>query len=211
MSLSMKKYALILMTFFTLGIGGCALSDVKEPPFTVVEKEEPYEIRAYAPMIIAEVQMTGERKQAINDGFKVLADYIFGKNDGGAEIKMTAPVTQQNAKGAKIAMTAPVTQQGGEGAWKVHFVMPEDYTMKTLPKPLDSRIRIYEQPAYKAAVTRFSGLAGDKALQTNESALRAWAEKKALKTEGEAVYAFYNPPWTLPFLRRNEIILPLAE
>jgi hypothetical protein len=211
MSLLMKKDLILLFALLTLVLGGCAVADVKEPAFTVAEKEAPFEVREYAPMIIAEVRMEGERKKAINDGFTVLADYIFGKNDGGGKIAMTAPVTQQNAKGAKIAMTAPVTQQAQEGTWKVHFVMPADYTMETLPKPLDNRIRIFEQPAYRAGVVRFSGFATDAALEKNETALRGWMEKKALKADAEALYAFYNPPWTLPFLRRNEVIIPLAD
>jgi len=208
----MKFYTFIFTIILALAAGGCSVGDVKEPAYSIVQKEDNFELRAYEPMIVAQVQMTGDRRQAINDGFKILADYIFGNNDGGGKIAMTAPVIQQPEAGAKIAMAAPVTQQGGSNSWKVDFIMPAEYTMETLPKPVDKHISILQKPSYKVAVARFSGFATEGALESNEKDLLRWMTDKALKAGTDIpVYAFYNPPWTLPFLRRNEVMIPVAD
>ena len=207
----MKPIFILIFSSLTLFLGGCAVSDVKEPVFTLVKEEEGYEIRDYAPMLVAEVEVSGERDRAINEGFRILADYIFGNNDGAADIAMTAPVTQQPAKGTAIPMTAPVTQQKAGDIWKVHFIMPSNYTMQTLPKPLDTRVRIFGQDAYRAAVIRFSGFGTEKTLRAREEDLRHWMGANALRPSAPALYAFYNPPWTLPFLRRNEVIIPVSK
>ncbi len=186
------------------------MGSVKEPSFSIVEKDGDIEVRRYDSMIVAEVTMTGDRKDAINNGFRALADYIFGNNDGDAKIAMTAPVTQQAQEGAKIAMTAPVTQQSaGENTWKVHFVMPAEYTMDNIPKPVNPDVTLTEVKPYEAAVLRFSGWAGNDVLDAKTKDLQNWMADKNLKSAGTPVYAFYNPPWTLPFLRRNEIIFPI--
>jgi hypothetical protein len=203
----MKKIFILL--FAVLSLGGCAVGSVKEPSFTVVEKQGDIEIRRYDPMIVAEVTMTGDRKTAINNGFRVLADYIFGNNTAAKDIAMTAPVTQQKAE--KIAMTAPVTQQSaGADTWRVHFVMPADYTMDTLPKPKDDQVKIISVPSYDAAVIRFSGLAGDSVLRDREQQLADFVASSGRAALSIPTYAFYNPPWTLPFLRRNEVMVTLA-
>lgn len=205
----MKTAILALAALLIAGVP--AMAETKEPPFKLIRKEEPFEVREYAPMIVAEVIVDGEREKAVNDGFRILADYIFGNNVPKADIAMTAPVTQQPLKGEDIAMTAPVTQQGaGQGRWKVHFVMPENYTMDTIPKPVDPRVRLMAVPAYRTAVIRFSGFGTSSTLSEKTNLLRDWIEAQGEK-EGEApVFAFYNPPWTLPFFRRNEVMIRLA-
>lgn len=203
----MRKMILGLLA--VLSLGGCAVGSVKEPSFTVVKKEGDIEIRRYDPMIVAEVTMSGEREKAINDGFRVLADYIFGNNTSSKDIAMTAPVTQQVSE--KITMTAPVTQQGTEqGEWKVHFVMPADYTMESLPKPNDSRVTLRNVPSYDAAVIRFSGFGTSRTLDEKTKALQSWMGDQNIKGASVPVYAFYNPPWTLPFLRRNEVMITVS-
>ncbi len=186
-----------------------------EPNWRSVKKEGSIEIREYAPMIVAEVTTTGDRYDAINDGFRILAAFIFGENSVQQKIEMTAPVTQQaeQATSKKIAMTAPVTQEETEKSneWKVRFVMPEEYTIATLPKPNDERILILEVPAYEAAVIRFSGFNTDKNIASHEETLKAWLEKNNTKTAGRPTYAFYNPPWTPPFMKRNEIMIRVAK
>lgn len=203
---------IILAVFLATILGGCAVGSIKEPSYSVVQKDGDIEIRHYDPMIVAEVTMTGDRKEAINNGFRALADYIFGNNDGEAKIAMTAPVTQQADKGAKIEMTAPVTQQssGVENTWKVHFVMPADYTMANIPKPKNPAITLIERAPYDAAVLRFSGWAGNDTLADKTKELESWMAVKNMAGTEKPVYAFYNPPWTLPFLRRNEIMMTLA-
>ncbi len=184
------------------------MSRVEQPDYKVEKQDGSIEIRAYGPMIAAEAQVQGERKAAINEGFQLIAGYIFGKNEPQAKIAMTAPVEQQ--KSQKIAMTAPVTQQGQENSWTVRFIMPKSWTTQTLPVPSDPRVKIEPLPARRFLVVTFSGLARDAAIKSRTDELRQYATKYKLATVGEPVLAFYNPPWTLPMLRRNEIMLELA-
>lgn len=202
----MHKSSLLLL--FVL-LTGCAVSDVKEPAFKALETHDSISVRDYAPMLVAEVSMSGERDAAINAGFRVLADYIFGNNRSQQKIAMTAPVTQQASE--KIAMTAPVTQQAsGDGqSWLVRFVMPADYTEETLPLPIDPRISIIRVQAHKMAVIRFAGTSSAGNLQQHEKQLLQWLQSSRYKAAGAPVYAFYNPPWTLPWWRRNEIMLAI--
>jgi hypothetical protein len=202
----------IFLLIATLLIGACSVSPTPEPSYTILEtpkQAQNIEIRRYDPMIIAEVSVSGPRDKAINNGFRLLADYIFGKNVPAQKIGMTAPVLQS---GETIGMTAPVLQQesGGDQNWRVQFVMPETYTMETLPKPIDAAITLKEIPATRAAVIRFSGFATNPILQEKTDELTRWVKAQGLTPAASPSMAFYNPPWTLPFLRRNEIILPLA-
>lgn len=187
------------------------MSQVSEPKYTVISSEANIEIREYAPILVAQVTVTGEREPAISSGFRLLADYIFGNNEGSHKIKMTTPVVQQ--EGEKIAMTAPVIQQESQDNlhWNVRFVMPAEYTLQTLPRPKNSVIAIMPIPAKYYAVIRFSGLARRSVLQKNLDLLLHYVDSKKLHKLGKPIYAFYNPPWTLPFLRRNEIMLELQQ
>lgn len=187
------------------------MSQVNEPKFKVIESHGNIEIREYEPLLVAEVRVEGERKEAISKGFRILADYIFGNNAPSQKISMTAPVMQQ--PGEKIAMTAPVIQQATDhsGHWKVSFVMPAGYTLETLPLPNNSQIEILSIPAKRYLVIRFSGLAGEESLKKHLEELVKYTKQVNLKTVGEPIFAFYNPPWTLPFLRRNEIMLEIRN
>lgn len=188
---------------------GPIASNVEQAKYEVVESHDTIEIRDYAPMIVAEAEVTGERKEAINQGFRIIADYIFGNNAPAQKIAMTAPVIQQPSE--KIAMTAPVIQQGDGNQWKVRFVMPADYTMDTLPKPNNHAVKLEEIPAKRFAVIRFSGMGSSDSLKEQTSALNAFITKKNFKSISQPTYAFFNPPWTLPFLRRNEVMVEVAK
>lgn len=186
-----------------------AVAKTQEPEFTLVSQEEAFELRDYAPMIAAEVSVSGDRDSAVGEGFRILAGYIFGGNAGSTKIEMTAPVTQ--SKGEKIAMTAPVTQTGGDGVWAIRFIMPKAYTMQSLPKPNDTRIRFVEIPARRVAVLRFSGLWNDGNLSSHRDELAALLKAKQLKPIGEPSFAFYDPPWQPFFWRRNEIMWDVSR
>jgi hypothetical protein len=186
---------------------GPIVSNVEQPNYAVVESDGKFEIRDYAPMIVAETDVAGTREAAIREGFRTIADYIFGNNLTSRKIAMTAPVTQQ--AGEKIAMTAPVTQQGDDHAWRITFVMPARYTMETLPKPKNTAVILKEVQGRRAAVIRFSGIASHENLQRYTAQLQSFIEVKSLNPISKPVYAFYNPPWTLPFLRRNEILIEI--
>jgi hypothetical protein len=187
---------------------GPIVSRVEQPKYQVVEKHDNIEIRDYAPMIVAETEVSGERDKAISEGFRTIAAYIFGDNSSAQKVAMTAPVTQQGGK--KISMTAPVTQQGDGNVWQVRFVMPAGYTMETLPKPNNPSVKLKEVGGRRFAVIQFSGLAGENYLKQHTEELSSFISGKNLSVLSAPTYAFYNPPWTLPFLRRNEVMVEIA-
>jgi hypothetical protein len=158
-------------------------------------------------MIVAEVDVQGPRMKALNQGFRLIAAYIFGQNLSSASVPMTAPVTQQS--GQPIPMTAPVTQSADGPTWKVRFIMPRRYTLETLPKPRNPQVRLIPIPARKIAAIRFSGFNTDQNLSAHRDQLLRYLHDHHLTVLGPPDTAFYNPPWTLPFLRRNEIMFDL--
>jgi len=188
---------------------GPIVSNVEQPKYSVVASEKDIEIRNYAPVIVAETEVAGERDNAISGGFRTIADYIFGNNLSSQKVAMTAPVTQQASE--KIAMTAPVTQQGNGNTWQVRFVMPASYTMDTLPKPKNPAVKLKEIEGKRFAVIRFSGMAGEDSLKRHTDELEAYLRSKKLQSLSAPTYAFYNPPWTLPVLRRNEVMIEVAS
>ncbi len=199
--------------FALLGLiifGGTQAMAVEEPPYISIVIDGKFEIRDYPELTIAEVSVPGGQWEASNKGFQILAGYIFGGNKGKKSIAMTAPVSLEPV-GEKLAMTAPVSQSPTESGWVVRFTMPAGYTLDKLPEPNDPTIRLATVPAYRAAVLRFSGWVqhGDYAEKTEE--LRQLAARHGYpKATGPALLAQYNPPWTLWFMRRNEIILPVT-
>ena len=207
-----KKYmwwiiAIAGVTLLSPALWGPIVSNVEQSKYQVVESSGNIEIRDYAPMIVAEVEMPGERRDAIGKGFRVIADYIFGNNTTAQKVPMTAPVTQLDSQ--EIAMTAPVTQQGDGNTWRVRFIMPSSYTMGTLPKPHNPAVTLKEIAAKRYAVIRFSGMAGEDSLKRRTKELNDWVSTKNLTPVSEPIYAFYDPPWTLPFLRRNEVMVEI--
>ena len=188
---------------------GPIMSDVETPDYKIVKSHDAIEIRQYDPMLIAEVHMSGQRKDAIGDGFRLLADYIFGNNIAHQDIAMTAPVQQQES--TRIDMTAPVQQQSIGDDWKVSFVMPSEYTIETLPKPVNERVALKEIPAKTFVVITFSGTNSDENVQAHERILLEYIEDNKLSVIGTPKYAFYNPPWTLPPMRRNEVMIEIER
>jgi hypothetical protein len=209
-----KDISLRVFAFLISILIASAAMATEEPKFTLLEKSEPFEFRAYAPLIVAKVKVEGDLDAASDQGFRLIAAYIFGKNQISEKISMTAPVgiesSDQN-KSAKIAMTAPVGIESSGKQWTVSFVMPAEYTLASLPKPLDPQVKIRELPAEKKAVIIFSGFYNDEKVKEKTQALRDWMNIKNLKPIGEPQFARYNPPWTLPFMRRNEVMIRVQE
>lgn len=179
---------------------------IEEPTYQVIRQFETFELREYAPYIVAEVTVPGPQEQAGNQGFRLLAGYIFGRNKGEQRLEMTAPVTQTAAP-QKIAMTAPVTQAASKGGYVVQFMMPSAFTLDTLPEPLDSQVRLKSVPGGRFAVIRYSGTWTQANYETHLAQLREGVKATGLRTAGPPVYARYNAPWVPWFLRRNEIWL----
>ena len=195
----------ILVLFFT----GSAMA-IEEPKYTVIEKSEAYELRAYSPKVVAETLVPGSMDKASSAGFRLIADYIFGNNTsrtgGNEKISMTAPVTME-PESEKISMTAPVSMEQAGGQWRVHFVMPGQYTLETLPRPNNPAVTLREVPTSNYAVIRFSGFAGEDKIAKKTADLMTWLDSKGITPVGKPELARYNPPWTLPFLRRNEVMV----
>lgn len=189
---------------------GPIASQVERARYKTIRREHDIEIRDYTPMIVAEVEVSGDREAAIRRGFRTLADYIFGNNTAMGVIAMTAPVTQQPLD-EQTAAPAPVTQNGDGEYWRVRFVMPARYTTDTLPRPIDPDVILKHLEAKRFAAIRFSGAARESNLRRHTERLGAFIKASGLRSLSPPAYAFYNPPWTLPFLRRNEIMIEIAR
>lgn len=215
----MSKTSYVLLGSLLL-ISGAAMA-TEEPSYTVLAQAAEFELRHYDRQIVAQTWVTGDQNAASREGFKVLAGYIFGNNTAPSgesrKIAMTAPVTMQpetqkdSKQSQKIAMTAPVSMQQADGQWRVQFTMPSQYTMATLPKPNNPNITIKEIPAQTYGVIKFSGLAGSKKVAEKTEKLQSWMESQKLTTMGDPELARYNPPWTLPFMRRNEVMIAYQQ
>lgn len=176
------------------------------PDYRVTSKLGPVEIREYAPYLVAETKVDGSLENAGNQGFRILAKYIFGGNRGSEKIAMTAPVIQEKAEGTKIAMTTPVTQEKAGDEYTVRFMMPSGLSRETLPEPNDARITFREVPSQTLAVVRYSGTWSKRNYEKHLEVLYATLRAEGLEPEGEPVWARYNPPFTPWFMRRNEIL-----
>jgi len=199
-----------------LAATGCATSDPREhvaadleiPRYDVLARDGEFELRAYSPTIVARTEVEGDRDRASNEGFRRLAGYIFGKNRARAEIAMTAPVSAREAgASAKIAMTAPVSATPSSGKWEITFTMPGSYALEDLPVPLDGRVSLVERPTSCVAAVVFDGLTTERSVASKTSALEAWMAAQGYPPKSAATVARYNTPWTLPSLRRNEVLI----
>ena len=202
---------ILLCTLLLLStLTGIAMA-TEEPSYTSILQDAPFEIREYPSLIAAEVTVSGERSDAVSAGFRLLAGYIFGGNTRKQSIAMTAPVTQNEAPNEKIAMTAPVMQSPDPAGWIIRFIMPASYTLETLPTPNDPKVRLVALPPKRLAVVRFSGLVDDNDVEQQTTLLRAFVAQQKLTSVGTPSLARYDPPWTLWFLRRNEIMLEVTS
>ena len=197
-----------------LAVGACSLFGIREgteePRYTVLASPDGLEIRLYGPRLAAETTIAADAEDARYAGFRRLAGYIFGGNRAEASIAMTAPVAQQEA-GQKIAMTAPVAQAPAEGGrWVIRFFMPAGYTLQTLPVPQDPAVALVEVPEQTMAVLRFTGARDGETVAARQSDLLRALEATPWRAQGTPVAWFYDPPWTIPFLRRNEVAVPVA-
>jgi DNA gyrase inhibitor GyrI len=189
---------------------GCNAMAVEEPAFKTILHEGDFEIRDYPALIVAEVTVTGGQKEAASKGFRLLANYNFGGNKQSQKIAMTAPVVQERA-GEKIPMTAPVTQTEKAGAWVVRFIMPPGSSLDTLPVPNDPQVQLRALSPARVAVVRFSGLAREDDVAAKTAELMNLVKAHHLNSIEVPSLAQYNPPWTLWFLRRNEVMVPVDQ
>lgn len=185
-----------------------ATASVETPDYNVERADGAVELRRYPGMVLASIRREGDRSRAVGGAFRPLADYIFAKSRGGDKIAMTAPVVQEPEK---IAMTAPVVQQSGaDDAWTVSFIMPSGRSLADLPDPAGD-VTLREVPERRVAALRFSGRWTDANFETRAADLMAWVEAQDLTPLGPPEYAYYNDPFTPWFLRRNEVLVEVAD
>lgn len=184
---------------------------VEEAPYEVETRDGHFEIRQYAPQVVAETVVEGTQGEAGNKAFGALFGYISGANRSRQTIAMTAPVGQERVDGERIAMTAPVAQQAVSNRWAVTFMMPTNYVLATLPEPTGDKVRLRAVPARRMAAIRYSGSWGQARYEKHLARLRTWLAGRGVTPVGEPVWARYNPPFTPWFLRRNEILLELGD
>jgi DNA gyrase inhibitor GyrI len=193
-------------------IGGAALYYLKErqteePDYRALTSDGDYQIRDYAAMTVAETVVNGPRKNALDQGFRTIADYIFAKSRDGEKLAMTVPVMQD--AGSPMASDPPLFDDELQGAWRTRFVMPGGRTADELPDP-PTGIELVELPPRKVAVVSFSGVANERLLAAQEDRLRGWLARRGEKSDAEPEYAFYNSPMIPGPLRRNEVWLALS-
>lgn len=186
-------------------------SRVEQAEYTVLSKADGYEIREYPAHIVAQTTVQGAYSEALNEGFRIVAGYIFGGNTKKEGIAMTAPVTDEKSTSQNIAMTAPVVAETAGESRVISFGMPRSYTLETLPTPTDPRVKIVMVPAKKYAVLRFSWWRSDDRVKSMEAALLAALSRDGVLVEGSPSYAGYNAPWTPPWMTRNEVMVEIKN
>lgn len=186
------KQALWIILLAIFGAGSAMA--IEEAKYTVVLKEQSFEVREYEPHILAETIVDGEFDNAGNKAFSRLFKYISGNNKSRQKIEMTAPVAQ-GAESEKIDMTSPVGQQEADGSWAVSFMMPASYSLETLPEPKDPKVSLRQVPARHIAAVRYSGFWSKKGYMRNRDKLEAWIKKNRFSVVGEPIWARYNPPF----------------
>ena len=208
--MKMSAYILIgsmMFTVFSLIVVN-SVTAIEKAKYTVLEKEDDFELRQYEAQIVAETYVEGSLKDGGNDGFRRLYAYISGDNEKKQSISMTAPVGQENGS-EKIPMTAPVSQEKKDRQWRITFLMPENYTLESLPEPLDERVKLKKEPGRLMAAVRYSGTWSEDGYKENKALLEEFIEKRGLVKKGPAIWARYDPPFMPWFLRRNEVLIPI--
>ena len=202
------KFVIFIVPFLLCSCSTEKNLGLEHTKYTVLEKQGKFELRQYQAYIVAQTAVEGDFDEVGNKGFRRLFNYISGNNRSKQFIAMTAPVNQQ-ATGEKIAMTAPVNQQKAKGKWLITFTMPSTYTLATLPEPLDPNVELKEILSCKIAAVRYSGTWSQKRYEDNKRQLEKFISDKGLKIAGEDIFARYDPPFQLFFLRRNEVLIPV--
>jgi hypothetical protein len=181
---------------------------IESPRYQIVYKDKKFEIREYEEYIVAEVEIDGEFSSALQNGFRVLAEYIFGGNTSRARIDMTVPVTEQAVSSEKIAMTAPVTSSPIEEGkkYRIAFTMPSKYTLENLPEPTNRMISFHKVSRHRAAALRFSGNLNSKLAARKTKELETWLDENKYPRKNGFIFAQYNPPWIPGIFRKNEVL-----
>lgn len=204
---------LLIKMIIVFSMSSCSLFGIQSeegPNYQVLRKKGDFEIRKYESYIVAKTTVEGSYDNASEVAFKRLAGYIFGKNRNDKKLSMTSPVKVEQSK--EIAMTSPVKVSSKDDGYTMSFFMPSKYKMSELPTPLDDRVKLEKVKSKTVATHRFTWLSSKKRNDKKAQELRRWLNTvKEYKAKQGYTYAGYNPPWTIPFLKRNEIHIELVE
>ncbi|MFA9262755.1 MAG: heme-binding protein [Undibacterium sp.] len=186
---------------------GFVSSRVEQAEYSVIKKADGYEVRRYPARIVAETKIPGLGNQALIDGFRIVARYIFGANTKDVKIAMTAPVMATSERG--FAPEKSFTATFVEGETIVAFGIPKDIVPESLPFPVDPRVTIVTRPETVYAALRFGGLRGDATIKAKEKILAEKLARDGVKIVGAPIYAGYNAPWTPFWMTRHEVLIPI--
>lgn len=208
MRLTNMIYVIVVIMVLALlwSVWGFFGSNVEQANYSVVKKMHGYEIREYPAHIVAQTGVQGPYGESMNNGFRIVAGYIFGKNKTKETIAMTTPVV---AKSETIAMTTPVLSTAEGDSQLISFGMPRSYTLETLPIPDDSRVKIITIPAKKYGAMRFSWYRSDARIKRMQEKLISALTNDGFIAEGDIAYAGYNAPFTPPWMTRNEVLVEI--
>jgi len=204
----MKLIYAILLALLLTGCSVVGIRNYEEPNYKIVLQEDKFEVREYTDVLVAQSTSPGDYKQSSGNNFDRLAGYIFGKNQRQEKMDMTTPVLQEQ-QSEKMDMTVPVYQQQSDSSWTMTFVLPSKYTLETVPQPLDENVTVTVLEQVKVATLRFSGTMNEENILKHTQLLQTWLKNNQLKAVAKPYSAAYDPPWTLPILRRNEIHIPI--
>ena len=201
----------LVISLFTLIYTNISMA-LEEPSFEIIQSNADYEIRQYGDRLAVEVEFTNE-----SSGFRYLFNYIAGENTTSEELSMTAPVTQSAkidmtvpvTQSVKIEMTAPVTQSKENGKMVMQFFLPSKFTFETAPNPTNNRVNLVVLEAGVYAVIKYSGRLTDKNFQKHYEELKKYLTKDNIDFIEPGIRATYNGPFTLPILRRNEVMIKI--
>ena len=210
----MKTNHRLLSIFIIFGLlsltSACTVFGIRnseQAKYTVLLQEDNIEIRQYAPSLVAKTTTTGDYKASGNTGFRRLAKYIFGENQTQESIEMTTPVVRENS--SKIAMTIPVLQKPDEDSWTMSFVLPAEYTLETIPMPIDKNITIEQIEEKKIAAIQYSGFINQNKIDEHAEILKQWLSENGYVALSDHMSAAYDPPWTIPWMKRNEVLIEI--
>ena len=206
----MKKLITVLTTVLLAGCSVFGMRTADEPKYQVLSDYGHIQVRHYSAMVVAQTEVTADYKNSSSQGFQRLAGYIFGGNKKQQKIAMTSPVIQEQ-EAENMAMTAPVIQQKSGSVWLMAFVLSSNYSVATAPVPLNPAVLIKEIPGKKVAVICYSGSLSEQGIEENTEKLQNWITIKGYKAISPSRSAAYDPPWTLPFLRRNEVHIDIES
>lgn len=213
--ITMKKFkiagyiALALVLIWSFG-SWYIVKDIEEPAYQVLSETSNYEVRLYEPYILAQTTVSGKYEDAMSDGFREIAGYIFGGNKANNKISMTAPVLENSQESSQtIAMTAPVLETGTAKTRTIAFVMPSKYTLETLPIPNSDKVTFSEIDERKVAVLSYGFYASEARIESKKQELLALLQRDGISVNGEVTSARYNPPLSMPLFLRNEVIVEI--